>query len=241
MNFISFGCSGAYPMFQRACSSYFVKTDDANILFDCGAGSLSNLVGYIDPCELDAIFISHWHADHCSDLFTLAYLYQFNLSKGKKIPLYTIATESSMLYKEAQNIPYFDTKNIFEGSTVWINKTCITAYKAVHPINTLMFKISNNGKSLFYTADTNYYEGIVDAFKGADALIATGFFLESEWSIDKAQLSSALAARLAKEAGVGKLYITHMNPNTSEKLLFNEAFKENKNTEILRQNKLYTV
>lgn len=241
MRFISFGCSGAYPMFQIACSSYFIQTDDANMLFDCGAGSLSNLVGYIDPTELDAIFISHWHADHCSDLFVLAYLYQFKLSKGKKIKLYTIKTENSLLYQEACRLSCFEIIDIKEGSAVKINSTSVCAYKAVHPVPSLMFSIADGNKKLFYTGDTNYYDGIIDFIKGSNVLISTAFFIRDEWSIEKPQLSAYLAASIAKQANVDMLYITHLNPKTSKKLLFDEAFSQFKNTKVLEQNKLYNV
>lgn len=241
MRFISFGCSGAYPKYNIACSSYFVQTDDANILFDIGAGSLANMLGFIDPCRLDAIFISHWHADHCSDLFTLAYFYQFNLEKGIKIKLYTIAAENSLLYKEACKLPCFEIINIIEGTTVYVNSTEVTAYKAVHPVAALMLSVEHEGKKLLYTGDTNMYEGIENNILGANALIATAFFLHEDWEPNKPQLSAYLAAKLAKQANVDKLYITHLNPNMSTKLPFEEAFKEYKNTELLLQNKLYTV
>lgn len=241
MRFISFGCSGAYPTFKGACSSYFVQTDNSNILFDIGSGSLSNMVGFIDPCDLDAIFISHWHADHCSDLFTLSYFYQYNMEKGKKIKLYTLDCEESLFYKEACKLPFFEIINISEGSSIVIKDTTIKVYKAVHPIRAVMFKIENNGKTLLYTGDTNLYDGIVENISGSDAIISTAFFLHEQWNQNKPQLSAYLAAKIAKEAGVGKLYITHLNPKTSKKLLFDEAFKEFKNTEIIEQNKLYTL
>jgi len=67
------GCSAASPRPGGACSSYLVTYGAVNVLMDCGPGSLSVLRGQINPRNLDAIVISHLHADHTLDLVPLAY------------------------------------------------------------------------------------------------------------------------------------------------------------------------
>ena len=74
------GKSPAWPDCEGACSGYLVQACDSkalgiasgdeserlanNILLDCGTGVLSQLQRYIQPADLDAVFISHLHADH---------------------------------------------------------------------------------------------------------------------------------------------------------------------------------
>jgi len=67
------GCSAASPRPGGACSSYLVTHGAVNVLLDCGPGSLSVLRQEINPRNLDAIVISHLHADHTLDLVPLAY------------------------------------------------------------------------------------------------------------------------------------------------------------------------
>ena len=67
------GCSAASPRPGGACSSYLVTYGALNVLMDCGPGSLSVLRQEINPRNLDAIVISHLHADHTLDLVPLAY------------------------------------------------------------------------------------------------------------------------------------------------------------------------
>ncbi len=67
------GCSAAMPRPGGACSSYLVTYGAVNVLLDSGPGSLSVLRGAINPRNLDAIIISHLHADHTLDLVPLAY------------------------------------------------------------------------------------------------------------------------------------------------------------------------
>ncbi|MDQ2785309.1 MAG: MBL fold metallo-hydrolase [Chloroflexota bacterium] len=67
------GCSAASPRPGGACSSYLVTHGAVNVLLDCGPGALSFLRQEINPRNLDAIVISHLHADHTLDLVPLAY------------------------------------------------------------------------------------------------------------------------------------------------------------------------
>ena len=67
------GCSGSYPGPDSRASCYLVEADDADgrtwrILLDLGSGALGALQRFADPLAIDAVFISHLHADHCLDL-----------------------------------------------------------------------------------------------------------------------------------------------------------------------------
>ena len=71
------GCSGSMSGPQSSASSYLVQADgvDADgalrtysIVLDLGPGSMGQLLRHLDPAELDAIAISHCHADHMVDL-----------------------------------------------------------------------------------------------------------------------------------------------------------------------------
>ncbi len=62
------GCSGSFPSAESACSSYLVEADGYRLLLDMGNGALGVLQRYVDPLTLDAVFLSHLHADHCLDL-----------------------------------------------------------------------------------------------------------------------------------------------------------------------------
>ncbi len=241
MQFIALGNAGPYPNAEGACSSYLVKTKESILLFDCGTATLARLVKVIDPCTLDAIFISHWHADHCSDLFALSYLYQFQLPQGKKIKLYTIASPSSMLYQEACRNPYFDMENIVENQVLQIKDAQITCGKAIHPAPTLMFALQAEGKKWVYSADTNYFEGIVEFCKNADVLICDACFLHKQWAENKPHLSAKLAGQIAREATVGHLYCTHISPMGNAQLIFYEAFAEYPKSSVIETEKCYTL
>ena len=62
------GCSGSFPSAESACSSYLVEADGFRLLLDMGNGALGELQRHCGLYDLDAIFLSHLHADHCIDM-----------------------------------------------------------------------------------------------------------------------------------------------------------------------------
>ena len=66
------GCSGSYPGPDSPASCYLVEAEHDGrtwrILLDLGSGALGPLHRYADPLSIDAVFLSHLHADHCLDL-----------------------------------------------------------------------------------------------------------------------------------------------------------------------------
>ena len=53
---------------RRAGSSYLVTIDDERILVDCGPQSAQRLLqAGLKPVDLDTIFLTHLHYDHCAD------------------------------------------------------------------------------------------------------------------------------------------------------------------------------
>ncbi len=76
------GCSAAMPRPGGACSSYLLTYGAVHVLMDCGPDSLAILRGQINPRNLDAIVISHLHADHTLDLVPLAYGLKYGPPEG---------------------------------------------------------------------------------------------------------------------------------------------------------------
>ena len=68
------GCSGSYPGPDSPASCYLLEAEHDRVgrtwrvLLDLGSGALGALHRYADPLAIDAVFLSHLHADHCLDL-----------------------------------------------------------------------------------------------------------------------------------------------------------------------------
>src|ERR687893_1970749 len=67
---------GKSPSWQDvcgACSGYLVEDGDTALLVDCGNGVFSKLRMFRDYTEVDAVVLSHLHADHFLDLVPYSY------------------------------------------------------------------------------------------------------------------------------------------------------------------------
>jgi ribonuclease Z len=58
------GTSAAQPTLHRNLSGLAVKVDTELLLFDCGEGSQRQMVRYGTGFSVDAVFFTHFHADH---------------------------------------------------------------------------------------------------------------------------------------------------------------------------------
>src|SRR6266702_4787714 len=63
------GCSGSFPSPDSAASCYLVTAGDFRLVVDLGNGAFGGLQRFADPAAgIDAVLISHLHADHCLDM-----------------------------------------------------------------------------------------------------------------------------------------------------------------------------
>jgi ribonuclease BN (tRNA processing enzyme) len=67
------GKSPSWQDADGACSSYLVQEDGVTLVLDCGNGAFGKLRAVADPRHVDAVVISHLHADHTLDLVPFAY------------------------------------------------------------------------------------------------------------------------------------------------------------------------
>lgn len=67
------GKSPSWQDADGACSGYLVQEGGYALLLDCGNGVFSKLRSHRDYVDVDAVLISHLHADHCLDLVPFSY------------------------------------------------------------------------------------------------------------------------------------------------------------------------
>src|SRR3954463_2217896 len=67
------GKSPSWQDADGACSGYLIEEDGTTLLLDCGNGVFSKLRRFRDYTAVDAVVISHLHADHFLDLVPFAY------------------------------------------------------------------------------------------------------------------------------------------------------------------------
>lgn len=210
------GCDGTYPSANGACSGYLVREGRTAVLLDCGSGVLSKLMALMDPAELDAIVLTHWHNDHASDLLVLRYYLQLHSSR---MTLYAPLDDNPLLELCRGNM--FDLRDIREAER--IGDFHLSVKRTSHPVPCYAVRMSCGGRSLVYTGDTNRWEPLVDFAAGADLLICDATFHQDSWSDQLPHLTAPQAAMLGREAKAGRLILTHFQPDDDGISLVKEA------------------
>src|SRR5438034_3220093 len=62
------GCAGSFPGPDSPASCYLLEAEGFRLVIDLGNGALGVLQRYAGLFSIDAICLSHLHADHCIDL-----------------------------------------------------------------------------------------------------------------------------------------------------------------------------
>ena len=214
------GVNGPFPAPGEATSGYLLETADGLFQLDFGSGILSRLTALSAPEDLTALFLSHWHYDHTSDLLPLIYRLE---AVGCVLPVYAPADGDSPLRRLIAASSCMKLTDLSAEDVLSFGSTEVTVLPARHPVPAVGFRFSSGHRVFGYTGDTNTLPSLADDFRGCDLLLADGLFPQASWNESKPHLSACLAAQLARDAGADRLVITHFNPAFSRELLLSEA------------------
>lgn len=198
------GVYGPFPAPGKGCSSYLVEDGDTKILLDCGSGAVSKYRAvYPGPLTLDAIVLSHLHADHAGEIDLIRYMLEFGLGRT---PLPVYAPELDRLA-----YPVFDPIRVSDGTEARIGSLSLRFTEVRHAVRTFGVRITDqNGRSLFYTGDTCLFDGLSDAAKDADLLLADACLAdESNLKALKNHMTVAQVESLRKDANCKRSILTH--------------------------------
>jgi ribonuclease BN (tRNA processing enzyme) len=206
------GFWGGYPKQNGASSGYLLEHDGFKLLIDCGSGVLAKMQNIIEPEELDAVLISHYHPDHIADIGVLqhARLIQGFLGKAfPELPIYGHSFDQTeyakLTYKEiTKGIAYSDEEVLTVGPFQ------VSFIKTEHPVPCYAMRITANGKSIVYTADSSFKEEFIEFSKGADLLLCECNFYQHQNGKSAGHMNSTDAGTFAERAGVKQLILTHL-------------------------------
>nr|WP_250317287.1 ribonuclease Z [Methanoculleus bourgensis] len=81
------GTAGALPSPQRNPPSILIRRGSDTLLFDCGEGTQQQMMRARTGFTVNAIFITHWHADHFLGVFGLVETLAF-MGRTDPLPIY---------------------------------------------------------------------------------------------------------------------------------------------------------
>jgi len=207
------GCSGSYGApAGGACSGYLVRTAGATLWLDCGNGTLANLARHAVVDDLTALVITHWHPDHCADIYGLHVLLKYGLERTG-FPVYAPEGLEGRLgtLVDGDWGGVFDWTAVGDGDAVTAGDCGLRFSRTVHPPPTMAVEVAGDGKRLVYTADTGA-DWSPEAFgAGADLVLSEATFQRDNES-SGLHLSARQAGDAARAAGARRLMLTHLWP-----------------------------
>jgi ribonuclease BN (tRNA processing enzyme) len=240
MNVTVLGCWGGFPKADEASSGYLIEQDGFHLLVDCGSAVLSKLQNHLKPADLDAIILSHYHADHVADIGVLqhALLIDSFTGKTRETPLLIYG------HNEADGFEALTYKNITKGIAYDSNTVMqagpfsISFCKTDHPAPCYAIRITDGSDIVVYTADTAFKKELTAFAKNADVLLAESNLYKGMDGSSAGHMTAEQAGIMAREAGVKTLVLTHLPHFGELEQLVQEASAEFEGTILLAKENL---
>lgn len=211
----AFGDGGRY----QAC--VLVEMDAFGLLLDCGATSLTAMKVFgVDPTEIDAVVISHYHADHYGGIPFLVLDGQFShrrrplaiIGPGDVERRVTAAMETafpgSSTVKQRFPLTFGELK---VGNELGVGEASALAFRVVHTpgSDAVGLRLSFGGKTIAYTGDTEWTDNLPQLAASADLLICESYTWQKRvrYHLDYRTLAAHRGDLTAK-----RLVLTHFGP-----------------------------
>jgi len=227
---------GKSPSWQDAggaCSGYLIEDGDTAVVVDCGNGVFSKLRRFRDYTRVDAVVISHLHADHFLDLVPFAYALTY---APRQQPVPVDRWPGTDQPARPQMFAPTGAKETFRRVVgAWGNEDLIEnafqieeygakARPAVGPLRfsfqpvphfTETFAIcvqsSNGGGKLAFGADSRPTADLIEFAHEADLLLIEATLPRPERSGQRGHLTPREAGEHGKAAGARRLVLTHIS------------------------------
>jgi ribonuclease BN (tRNA processing enzyme) len=189
------------------------------LLVDAGYATVPRLLEHITADEVDAVFISHGHPDHCADLNPLLRARVFrDRDPAPPLPVYAppgaldavLALDRPQAFAGAYELHEFSP-----GGTLAIGPFRAETRLLPHHMPNAGLRLTVNGEVLAYTGDSGPSMDVAELARGAGLLVAEASYPDEVPEDNRRYLCSAReAGRQAALAGARRLMLTHLMPGT---------------------------
>ncbi len=213
------GSNGTYPTPGHPTSGYLLEDEGTSVWMDTGSGSFAALQNVMDFSMLDALIISHTHADHCVDVLGFYHAVRYGARPARAIPTHVPEglAERLKAFLGDPDHPIGETLDFQvhgDGDRITIGGIEVGFVITDHPVPTLGLRATaSSGRVLAYSADTGPQGGWSSIAEGANLFLCEATYQgPADEKPFSHHLTAGEAGLIARRAGVEKLMVTHIWP-----------------------------
>ncbi len=258
------GKSPSWQDADGACSGYLIEEADTCVLLDCGNGVFSKLRRFRDYVEVDAVVVSHMHADHILDLIPFSYGLTYAprqqpvpvdrwpgtdhparpelfVPAGGRQTLRTIVGcwGNESLVDDAFRVGEYDASETLEIGTLRVRFQPVPHFI---PTSAIEVSSTDGGGRFTYGADHRPSDEIVGFADGTDLLMLEATLPRPERAGPRGHLTPGEAGEHAARANAQRLVLTHISDELDWEWACDEAHRAfGGPVEVAREGEVYTV
>jgi ribonuclease BN (tRNA processing enzyme) len=209
-----------------------LRSGGCAVAIDFGSGVFSRIRERMEPTKLDALVISHMHADHFFDIVPLRYALRYEMERGEPLPVYL--PPGGIAVAQTIGKPLKETADFYDGvlslreyaadRPLQVGACTIRFTPTVHYIPAFAMRIETQDGVLGYSADTAPCDRVADLVRGAGIFLCEAALGASGTENgQRGHLNAQEAGELAARAGVQHLVITHYGAKADPKALHDAA------------------
>jgi len=238
---------GKSPSWQDAggaCSGYLIEEGDTVVLLDCGNGVFGKLRRHRDYTEVDAVVISHMHADHFIDLVPFSYGLLL-APRQQPVPVAghpgtpeparprLIAPPGAAgrlrrvvgawgdddLIERAFALEEFDPAGTVEIGPLRLRFAEVPHFILTHAVEVR----SGSGARFTFSADCRPCDELVEFARETDLLLVEATLPRPERSGVRGHMTPAEAGERARRAGARRVVLTHISDELDQEWALEQA------------------
>ncbi len=215
---------GKSPSFQDAggaCSGYLVEHENTRVLLDCGNGVFAKLRERRDYLGVDAVVVSHMHADHFLDLvpFSYALTYGPRQREPPVRPRLHVPPGASETLRRVVGAwgnedlveTAFEIAEYSGSDPLAIGRLTVDFQAVPHFVPTWAVRFRAAGAAFVFGADCAPNAELADFAADADVLFLEATITHPETDGPRGHMTAAEAGTLARRARARRLTLVHLS------------------------------
>jgi ribonuclease BN (tRNA processing enzyme) len=216
------GSGTVVPRLERRQSCVVIEAGGETLVFDLGSGAVRGMLrADLDPFAVDRVFFTHFHPDHTTDVVPLLFSIKYGAQEERSHPLHLTGPDPFERFWGAVMDAWGEFMlGDYPTFVSELPHTCPTPLElpggrlswapAQHRPESIAYRLDGEDGAFAYTGDTEYSESVVELARGAHTMLVECSFPDD--SPVPGHLTPGGVARMASEAGVGRVVLTHLYP-----------------------------